>query len=439
MLSINWLDLTIFLSLVVFSMGIDHYLHKDDKPVTLKSAVNWSIFWVAISMVYAGFLWWHHGVETASLFISGYALEKVLSVDNLFVFSAIFAWFGVPNQYRHRVLYWGVIGAIVFRLIFVLVGAGLLQAFGSYAEIIFAALVGYAAVMMLKGGDDDDEEVDYENHVANRIVHKFFPVIPKLYGHNFFVNKEQAESVLAESGEEERKSVTEWLKTHGGKSALFATPLLVCAAVVELSDVMFAFDSVPAVIAVSKEPLIIYSSMLFAILGLRTLYFVLEALKEMLHHLEKAIIALLFFIAIKLALSASLHLTGFGYDISPTVSLAVVIITLSVGVIASLLHKNKEDKSEKPLKGSENGESSGLVFASSDVSELKGTNLSEEEQHNILNSVEANSCKKLLDISDDDSSNHSDSSSCSGSSYSSSHSSYSSHSDASSGDSGGGD
>ena len=435
MLSINWLDLTIFLSLVVFSMGIDHYLHKDDKPVTLKSAVNWSIFWVAISMVYAGFLWWHHGVETASLFISGYALEKVLSVDNLFVFSAIFAWFGVPNQYRHRVLYWGVIGAIVFRLIFVLVGAGLLQAFGSYAEILFAVLVGYAAVMMLKGGDDDDEEVDYENHVANRIVHKFFPVIPKLYGHNFFVYREQAESVLAESAEEERKSVTEWLKTHGGKSALFATPLLVCAAVVELSDVMFAFDSVPAVIAVSKEPLIIYSSMLFAILGLRTLYFVLEALKEMLHHLEKAIIALLFFIAIKLALSASLHLTGFGYDISPTVSLAVVIITLSVGVIASLLHKTEENKGEKPLKGSGNGESSGLVFASSDVSELKRTNLSEEEQHNILNSVEANSCKKLLDASDDDSISSSHSGCSSSSSYSSSHSSYS---DASSGDSGGG-
>lgn len=347
MLSIDWLDLTIFLSLIVFSMGIDHYLHKDDKPVTLKSAVNWSIFWVAISMMYACFLWWHHGSETASLFVSGYALEKVLSVDNLFVFSAIFAWFGVPNQYRHRVLYWGVIGAIVFRLVFVLIGAGLLQAFGSYAELIFAGLVGYAAVMMLKGGDDDDEEVDYENHLANRIVHKFFPVIPKLYGHNFFVNKEQAESVLAESREEERKSVTEWLKTHGGKSALFATPLLVCAAVVELSDVMFAFDSVPAVIAVSKEPLIIYSSMLFAILGLRTLYFVLEALKEMLHHLEKAIIALLFFIAIKLALSASLHLTGYGYDISPNVSLLIVLGTLAVGVLASIFHKKEEKESSK--------------------------------------------------------------------------------------------
>ena len=202
---------------------------------------------------------------------------------------------------------------------------------------------------------------------------------------------------------------------------------------------MFAVDSVPAVIAVSKEPLIIYSSMLFAILGLRTLYFVLEALKEMLHHLEKAIIALLFFIAIKLALSASLHLTGFGYDISPTVSLAVVVITLSVGVIASLLHKTEENKGEKPLKGSGNGESSGLVFASSDVSELKRTNLSEEEQHNILNSVEANSCKKLLDVSDDNSSNHSDSSSSSYSSSHSSHSSYSSCSGSDGGDGGGGD
>lgn len=139
----------------------------------------------------------------------------------------------------------------------------------------------------------------------------------------------------------------------------------------------------------------------------------------------------MFFIAIKLALSASLHLTGFGYDISPTVSLAVVIITLSIGVIASLLHKNKEDKGEKEDKN----EPSGLVFASSDVSELKRTNLSEEEQHNILDSVEANSCKKLLDASDDDSSSSSHSGCSSSSSYSSSHSSYS---DASSGDSGGG-
>lgn len=418
-LSVDWLDLTIFLSLVIFSMAVDHYLHKDDKPVTLKSAVNWSVFWVVISMLYAGFLLWHHDSNTASLFISGYALEKVLSVDNLFVFSAIFAWFKVPNQLRHRVLYWGVIGAIVFRLIFVVIGAGLLQSFGSYAELVFAALVGYAAVMMLKGGDDDeDEKVDYENHLANRIVHKFFPVIPKLYGHNFFVNKAQAESVLADSSEEERKTVTEWLKAHGGKSALFATPLLVCAAVIELSDVMFAFDSVPAVIAVSKEPLIVYSSMLFAILGLRTLYFVLEALKDMLHHLEKAIIVLLFFIAIKLALSASLHLTGYGYDISPNVSLLIVLGTLAVGVLASVFHKKEEKESSKNKGSSTNATGLNSSSASSSAG---------NEETSTLNDVivPLAATTMILESRDDDSRNKCSSDS---NSYSSNHDSGSSSS-----------
>ncbi len=338
-LTVDWLDYTIFLGLVAFSMFVDHYLHKEDKEITLKSAVSWSIFWVAISLLYAVFLWFHHGSNTASLFISGYLLEKVLSVDNLFVFSAIFAWFGIPNHLRHRVLYWGVLGAIVFRLIFVVIGAGLLKQFGSWAELIFAALVGYAAVMMLKSGDDEDEETDYENHLANRVVHKFFPVIPKLFGHDFFINQKTAEQYLENATEEEKAPIQAWLKEHGGKAAYYATPLLVCTAVVELSDVMFAFDSVPAVIAVSKEPLIVYSAMLFAILGLRTLYFVLEALKEMLHHLEKAIIVLLFFIAAKLALSASLHLWGFGFDISPNASLIIVLITLAIGVVASLVHK----------------------------------------------------------------------------------------------------
>lgn len=161
------------------------------------------------------------------------------------------------------------------------------------------------------------------------------------------MKKEQAEEVLAQASEEERTSVMQWIKEHGGKTALYATPLFVCAAVIELSDVMFAFDSVPAVIAVSKEPLIVYSSMLFAILGLRTLYFVLEALKDMLHHLEKAIIFLLFFIAIKLVLSASLHLWGFGYDISPNASLGVVVVTLFIGVVASLLHKKPVEETQK--------------------------------------------------------------------------------------------
>ncbi|MBK4641250.1 tellurium resistance membrane protein TerC, partial [Enterobacter hormaechei] len=235
------------------------------------------------------------------LFVTGYALEKVLSVDNLFVMMAIFSWFSVPDRYRHRVLYWGIIGAIVFRGIFVAIGTGLLS-LGPYVELIFAVVVAWTAVMMLKGGGDDDEIEDYSQHLAYRLVKRFFPIWPKLSGHAFLLTQKEVDAELAKP---ENKDVSVGrLK----KAALYATPLMLCVAVVELSDVMFAFDSVPAIIAVSREPLIVYSAMMFAILGLRTLYFVLEALKQYLSQLEKAVIVLLFFIAFKLGLNATDHI-----------------------------------------------------------------------------------------------------------------------------------
>nr|MDM8794815.1 tellurium resistance membrane protein TerC [Klebsiella pneumoniae] len=139
---------------------IDLFMHRDDKPISLKSAALWSVFWVVVAMAFAGFLYIHHGAEVASLFVTGYALEKVLSVDNLFVMMAIFSWFAVPDRYRHRVLYWGIIGAIVFRGIFVAIGTSLLS-LGPYVEVVFAIIVAWTAVMMLKSGDDDDEIEDY--------------------------------------------------------------------------------------------------------------------------------------------------------------------------------------------------------------------------------------------------------------------------------------
>ncbi|EQA7580815.1 tellurium resistance membrane protein TerC, partial [Escherichia coli] len=128
-------------------------------PISLKSAALWSVFWVVVAMAFSGFLYIHHGAEVASLFVTGYALEKVLSVDNLFVMMAIFSWFAVPDRYRHRVLYWGIIGAIVFRGIFVAIGTSLLS-LGPYVEVVFAIIVAWTAVMMLKSGDDDDEIED---------------------------------------------------------------------------------------------------------------------------------------------------------------------------------------------------------------------------------------------------------------------------------------
>lgn len=325
--------ITVFIVMSVLALLIDLFTHKNNEPITLTKSIMWSIFWIVLSLMFAGYLYVSHGSAVASLFVTGYALEKVLSVDNLFVFMAIFSWFKIPDELRHRVLYWGVIGAIVFRLIFVAIGTGLL-AFGPWVELIFAVIVGWTAVMMLRGGDDKEEDEDYSQHIAYRISKMIFPVWPKLYGSRFFISREKAKEELEKSNPE---GFT--LPTTG---KLFATPLFLCVAVVEVSDVLFAFDSVPAIIAVSREPLIVYSAMMFAILGLRTMYFVLEALKRYLTHLEKSVVALLFFIAGKLALNATDHLFHHGYSISPNMSLIIVLVVLAIGIAASLIFPGAE-------------------------------------------------------------------------------------------------
>ncbi|CAI0980726.1 Inner membrane protein alx [Serratia rubidaea] len=330
----------VFVTLAVGAIFIDLFMHRHDKPISLKSAALWSVFWIVVALAFAGFLYLHHGAEVASLFVTGYALEKVLSVDNLFVMMAIFSWFAVPDRYRHRVLYWGIIGAIVFRGLFVALGTGLLS-LGPYVEIVFALVVAWTAVMMLKSGDDDDDIEDYSQHLAYRMVKRFFPIWPKLSGHAFLLTQKDVDEELKKA---ENRDVT---VGRGRKAALYATPLMLCVAVVELSDVMFAFDSVPAVIAVSREPLIVYSAMMFAILGLRTLYFVLEALKQYLVHLEKAVIVLLFFIAIKLGLNATDHIWHHGYSIAATTSLYIVLGVLALGILASVLFPAKAEPEVK--------------------------------------------------------------------------------------------
>jgi Membrane protein TerC, possibly involved in tellurium resistance len=329
----------VFMILSMAAIVIDLYLHRHDRTISLKSAVLWSIFWVLVAMAFAGFLYFHHGAEVASLFVTGYALEKVLSVDNLFVMMAIFSWFAVPDRYRHRVLYWGIIGAIVFRGIFVAIGAGLLS-LGPYVDIIFALIVAWTGVMMLKNGQDEEDIDDYSRHFAYRLVKRFFPVWPKLQGGTFLMTQTEVDAALSRP---ENSDVT---VGRLQKATWYATPLLLCVAVIELSDVMFAFDSVPAVIAVSREPLIIYSAMIFAILGLRTLYFVLEALKQYLVHLEKAIVILLFFIAAKLGLNATDHIWHHGYSIPATTSLIVVLGVLALGIIASILFPSTAEAHE---------------------------------------------------------------------------------------------
>lgn len=329
------LTVTVFIVLAVSALAIDLIAHRKDKPVSLKNASIWCLFWLSIGLGFGGFLYVQHGADIASLYLTGYALEEVLSVDNLFVIMAIFAWFKIPNGYRHRVLYWGIMGAIVFRGIFVAIGTGLL-ALGPWVEMLFAVIVFFTAVMMLRSNHDGDEIEDYSRHPANRLVRRFFPVYPKLVGNHFLLS---AEEVKADLARPENKDFV----FHVKKNVRYATPLFLCVAVVEISDVMFAFDSVPAVIAVSREPLIVYSAMMFAVLGLRTFYFVLEALRNHLVHLEKAVIFLLFFVGFKLALNASEHIWHHGYEISATLSLGVVLAALAIGILSSFIFPAKDD------------------------------------------------------------------------------------------------
>lgn len=303
----------VFVLLVVTGLVIDFNSHKNDEVVSLKSAINWSIFWVSVAVVFGIYLFFAHGSTTSSLFFTGYILEKVLSIDNLFVFMAIFSWFSIPDNHRHRILYYGIIGAIVFRLIFVLLGTSIM-ALSTWVEVLFGTIVMYTGYMMIKSSQADEEEIkDYSDHFAYKLTHKLFPVANTLHGHDFF-HRNKIDGIL------------------------YATPLFLCLMIIEFSDVLFAFDSVPAVIAVSKDPLIIYSSMIFAILGLRTMYFLLESMKQYFKYLEVAVIGILFFIGGKLIINSIDHMFNIGFNIHHETSLIVVLTMLSGAIIASIIN-----------------------------------------------------------------------------------------------------
>lgn len=353
----------LFIVLACCALFIDIWAHRKDKPIALKTAVAWTLFWICVSMSFAVFLYFHFNGEVASLFLAGYLFEQALSVDNLFVIMAIFAWFKVPENYTHRVLYWGVLGAIFFRLLFVVIGSTLF-ALGPYVELVFALMVLGSGVMMLRSKEHDtDENQDYSGHFAYKAVRWFFPVFPRLVGHNFFINQEHANAELQKP---ENKGLV--LKRTG---PIFATPLFLCLAVIETSDILFAFDSVPAVIAVSREPLIVYSAMMFAVLGLRSMYFVLDALRQYLIHLEKAVIFLLFFIAFKLAAAALKHLTGFGLDIGVYTSLMVIAVILGLGVLASFVFPAKKEQETTTENISASNELQDSFAASSEQENLE--------------------------------------------------------------------
>lgn len=283
----DMLTLMIFIGAVISLLAIDSIGHNSHEVVTLKSATTWTVFYIACAMAFAGYLYLARGSEQASLFLTGYTLEKVLAFDNLFVFSLIFAYFKIPPEKQHAALYWGIGGAIVFRLIFVILGVSMLESIGPIIEVLFAMLILMSVALIIKSGDEDD--VNYDDKWYVRGVRKIFP-----------------------------------------KAGVF----FVCICVIEISDILFSFDSVPAIIAITKDPLLIYSSMIFAILGLRSMYFMIAALERFFIHMDTAVICVLLFIAGKLLMGAL-----FSIHIGPVLSLSVILLMLIGGIVASIIYK----------------------------------------------------------------------------------------------------
>jgi tellurite resistance protein TerC len=335
--------IAIFATVFVFSLVIDLVQHRGAREVTAKDAGIWSLFWVALSLGFYGWVVHRHGAAWGSMFLTGYVLEKTLSVDNLMVFIAVFKFFGIESALQHRILYYGILGAIVFRFVFVAVGTGFLQVAGPWALLVFGVFVLWAGIQMLRGGDEDEDEKepDYESMGLVKFFKRFYPVFPRLVADRFFVDRATAEQVAASD-----PSIN-----LPAKAARFMTPAFVCLLVVEGSDVLFAFDSVPAVIAVTQEPLLVYTAMIFAILGLRSLYFILLVLTKYLAHLEKAIVYVLFFIAAKMFAEAYHKFHELGWvsaplpvHVSPNTSMLVVLSMLALGVVASFVWPAKSEE-----------------------------------------------------------------------------------------------
>ena len=298
--------LAIFFSI---SLYVDFIGHRNGHLMSTKEAALWSIGWILVSCLFGLFIYIEYGGVFASLYFAGYLVEKALSIDNIIIFTAIFSSFGIQSQQlQHKILLWGIASAILLRGLFTFLGAHILALHWS-VQLIFAGIIAFSALSMLFR-KDPEQEVDYSKHGIVRLISKLLPITKKLEGNSFFIYKNQ----------------------------LYATPAFICLCIIELSDLLFAFDSVPAIFAITQEPFLVYSSMLFAIMGLRSLYFVLQNLITQLIYLEKAIVILLFFIAGKVALAA------YNIHIPLWISLTTILGIITLGILLSLFFHTSSSK-----------------------------------------------------------------------------------------------
>jgi len=294
-----------FLAVVVVLLVADLLLvHKTAHVITTKEAAIESAIWISIGVSFTFVVWGVWGGQAAGEYISGYLIEKSLSVDNVFVWAIIMSYFAVPRAYQFRVLFWGVFGALVLRFIFIFAGVSLLERF-EWMLFVFGGFLIITAIRLLR---HDDEEIHPENNPVLKLVRKVVPSTSEYHGQKMFI------------------------KENGRK---LATPLFAVLVVIETSDVIFAVDSIPAILAVSRDTFIVFSSNAFAILGLRALYFLLADLRDKFDYLQPGLAVILAFVGVKMILAEWYHIPTF-------ISLGVIALVLTVAIVASIKLQRKD-------------------------------------------------------------------------------------------------
>ena len=298
-----WVGFTILvLTLLTLDLGI---FHRRPHAISVREAALWTAGWVSLAAAFNAGVYAMAGSERGLEFTAGYLVELALSVDNMFVFALIFGWFAVPKEYQHRVLFWGILGALVMRLVFILVGTALLDAF-HWIIYVFGAFLIYTGFKILR---EQETHVDPETNLALRLFRRVMPVTNEYHGQRFTI-------------------------IEAGKRV--ATPLLAVLVLIEATDLVFALDSVPAIFAITDDPFIVYTSNVFAILGLRSLYFLLAGIMDSFRYLKVGLGAVLMFVGAKMALSDIYHMPI-------ALSLGVIVLLIGGSVALSLLRPVEEE------------------------------------------------------------------------------------------------
>lgn len=291
---------------IVAMLAVDLLLHRDAHEISMREAGTWSAIWVVVGLAVGGAIWWAYGSEFGLQYFAGYLIEKSLAVDNVFVWAIILGYFAVPARYQHRVLFYGVLGALVFRAVFIAAGSALIAS-AAWVLLIFGGFLIVTGARMLI---QKDEHIDPEKSKTLRLFRRFVPMVDELDGQRF-------------------------LTRRAGR--LVATPLLAVLVIIEVTDIIFAVDSIPAVFAVTQEPFLVFASNALAILGLRAMYFLLAGLMHRFVYLKVGLALVLVWVGIKMIVS---HVW---FKIPIGVSLGVVVAILAVAVIASLVVTRKRD------------------------------------------------------------------------------------------------